>query len=120
MRPARECGQSVAMPGLRGTAKLEQLHKTPCCPSRPGQIGENSRTKVQNVDVDSTAGLGRFDEAEPLLLRSFELIQAEKSAGPDYKQAARRRIVAMYEAWGKLDKAAEYRFASPSRQSDPS
>jgi eukaryotic-like serine/threonine-protein kinase len=51
---------------------------------------------------------GRYAEAEPLLLRSYGVLrQAEGNA--EYASAARRRIVDLYTAWEKPERAAEYR-----------
>jgi tetratricopeptide (TPR) repeat protein/tRNA A-37 threonylcarbamoyl transferase component Bud32 len=53
--------------------------------------------------------LGRFEEAEPLLLVGLRRIEAEH--GPDHAQtnAVRDRLAALYEAWGKPDEAQPYR-----------
>ncbi|MHC4306036.1 MAG: tetratricopeptide repeat protein [Planctomycetota bacterium] len=55
--------------------------------------------------------LGRFDEAEPLLLVGLRRIEAEH--GPDHAQtkAVRDRLALLYEAWGKLQRAQQYRGA---------
>ncbi len=54
-------------------------------------------------------GLGRYDEAEPLLLQSYPDILEDR--GPEHRRTreAARRIVALYDAWGKPDLAAEWR-----------
>jgi tetratricopeptide (TPR) repeat protein len=51
----------------------------------------------------------RFPEAEPLLLRGFEGLKATRGEGHDLTQDARRRLVALYEAWGRPDRAAAWR-----------
>ena len=58
---------------------------------------------------DCLAKRGRFVEAEALLLRSLE--QLAGSMGEDHERAveARRRLVALYEAWGKPSKADRFR-----------
>jgi len=50
----------------------------------------------------------RFSEAEPLLTGSYARIRAH--FGPEHPrtQAARKRVVQLYEAWGKPGKAAAY------------
>ncbi|HUU36608.1 MAG TPA: tetratricopeptide repeat protein [Candidatus Desulfaltia sp.] len=50
----------------------------------------------------------RFREAEPLILEAFPII--EKAFGISHlrTQAAVKRLIGLYEAWGKPDKAAEY------------
>jgi tetratricopeptide (TPR) repeat protein len=53
--------------------------------------------------------LGRFEEAEPLLLVGLRRVEAEH--GPNHAQtnAVRDRLAALYEAWGKPDEAQPYR-----------
>ena len=53
-------------------------------------------------------GLGRFDEAEPLVLEGYA-----KITPPEIREARRtqalERVVTLYEKWGKKDKAAKWR-----------
>jgi len=53
--------------------------------------------------------LERFAEAEPLLLESHRILLA--AHGPDHisTREAREALVALYEAWGRLDDAAPWR-----------
>jgi len=59
------------------------------------------------------AGRKRYVEAEPLLIRGYEgLKEREAKIGAPARRslvAAAGRIVPFYEAWGKADKAAEWR-----------
>ena len=48
----------------------------------------------------SLGGLGRFQEAEPLLLRSYSILKEKAEA---------QRLVDLYESWGKPASALEYR-----------
>jgi serine/threonine protein kinase/tetratricopeptide (TPR) repeat protein len=52
---------------------------------------------------------GRYGEAEPLLVGSFQIIS--NTFGEDHPRtaAARRRVIANYEAWGKPEQADPYR-----------
>jgi serine/threonine protein kinase/tetratricopeptide (TPR) repeat protein len=50
----------------------------------------------------------RFREAEPLLLEAFPIIEKAFGINHPRTQAAVRRLVGLYEAWGKPEKAAEY------------
>jgi hypothetical protein len=61
------------------------------------------------------SGLGRFDEAEPLLLGSYEALATEKGAAI-YREDARRRLIGLYEAWNKPDSAAKFRAPPASSQ----
>lgn len=51
----------------------------------------------------------RFREAEPLLLHGFEGLKAARGEGHELTAAARRRLVALYETWGRADRAAAWR-----------
>ena len=51
--------------------------------------------------------LRRFDEAEPLLLGSHQILMAKRKASPATRQA-RQHVIDLYNAWGKPDKAREY------------
>jgi len=67
------------------------------------------------------AGQNRFEEAEPLLLDAYRRLLASSDAIPDSIRAerldgARARVVQLYEAWGRPDKADEYREASDAVQ----
>jgi serine/threonine protein kinase len=55
------------------------------------------------------AAEGRFRAAEPLLLRGFEGLEAARGEEHALTVEARRRLVALYEAWGRLDHAAAWR-----------
>jgi tetratricopeptide (TPR) repeat protein len=56
--------------------------------------------------------LSRFAEAEPYLIRAFQLLPLlPGSAAPKAKEARDNlsRLIALYEAWGRPEKAAPYR-----------
>jgi len=52
---------------------------------------------------------GRYREAEALLLRAQAALESSGGQGYDAKVEARRRLVALYEAWGRPDRAAALR-----------
>jgi tetratricopeptide (TPR) repeat protein len=52
---------------------------------------------------------GRFAEAEPLLLGAVPGIEAAKTLPPPYRIAAMERVLSLYDAWDKQDKADEWR-----------
>jgi serine/threonine protein kinase len=58
-------------------------------------------------------GQKRYAEAEPLLLEGYDGLRAREAKIPadrrNYLAEAAARIVPFYEAWGKKDKAAEWR-----------
>ncbi len=49
----------------------------------------------------------RYDEAEQQLLLALDLVSAGRGEAPRVRQA-KERLVALYEAWGKPSKAAQY------------
>jgi hypothetical protein len=51
--------------------------------------------------------LHRYDEAESLLLGSYQILMAKRNASPATRQA-RQHLIDLYSAWGKPDKAREY------------
>jgi tetratricopeptide (TPR) repeat protein len=55
------------------------------------------------------AGLGNYEQAEPLLLRSYSVLSQDPSAQARYVDDARRRLASLYSEWGKPEQAAEYR-----------
>ena len=68
-----------------------------------------------NVSVlrSNTAGclteLGRYDEAEALLLQSYEVLMQTHGAGNRLTQSTIRYLVSLYEAWQKPAQAQTYR-----------
>jgi hypothetical protein len=55
------------------------------------------------------AALRRFAEAETLLLPAYEALRSSADADSGSVQAARRQLVALYEAWGKPVQAERLR-----------
>jgi len=52
---------------------------------------------------------GQYDEAEPLLTGALRVLQNAPGALPMNVNDARRRVVRLYELWGKPEQAAAYR-----------
>jgi tetratricopeptide (TPR) repeat protein len=55
------------------------------------------------------ARLGRFQQSEDLLLPAYDTLKAAKNVDQEKVAYARTRLVALYEAWGKPEKAAVYK-----------
>jgi serine/threonine protein kinase len=51
----------------------------------------------------------RYNEAEPLLLASYESLKSSQGASNPRTQIALQRLVTLYEKWGRLDAASAYR-----------
>ena len=84
----------------------------------PATGGSGSRESLLGA---AYTRLSRFAEAEPYLLRAYELLPvAPGSEGPKAREARANlaRLVALYEAWGRPEKAAPYRLRD-LRGNDP-
>jgi hypothetical protein len=55
--------------------------------------------------------LGRYDEAEVMLLEARRVLKEIPGAEAQEFRATRARLVALYEAWGRPEKAAPDRTA---------
>jgi serine/threonine protein kinase/Tfp pilus assembly protein PilF len=74
--------------------------------------GNDARITDAQIDLAQCLGaLGRVEEAEPLLVEGLRRVEA--GFGPDHARTktVRARIAALYEAWGKPDRARQYRDA---------
>lgn len=64
--------------------------------------------RVQQSSEDLIA-MGAFEQAESLLLESYPLVEAVYPPQHETRMKAVRRIIALYEAWGKSEEAARWR-----------
>jgi tetratricopeptide (TPR) repeat protein len=64
---------------------------------------------ARSVLGSSLVGLGRYEEAESLLTESYPILVAAKRECTGYTRDALRRLIGLYEAWNRLEKATEYR-----------
>ncbi len=71
------------------------------------------RAKTASVLGAALSGLGRFGEAEPLLLNSYPIIVQDR--GPKHRRTyeALQRIINLYKAWNKPEKTTIYRAKLP-------
>ena len=53
--------------------------------------------------------LGRYGQAEQLLLAAHQVMQTKLGEQHERTQKAINRLFELYEAWGKPEKAAKYR-----------
>ena len=65
--------------------------------------------QTQSALGESLAQLERYREAELLLLESWKLLEEDLGQADNRAQETLRRIVELYEAWGKPEQAARYR-----------
>jgi tetratricopeptide (TPR) repeat protein len=54
------------------------------------------------------AGLGRYAEAEPILLESYELMRSKRGEQHRATSMVAQRVVELYTSWGKPERAAEW------------
>ncbi len=80
---------------------------------RKKQPDDWQRFRAESLLGASLAGQKKYAEAEPLLLEGYQGMVARKDriAVPDryHLDRAREWIVQLYQAWGKPEKAAEWR-----------
>jgi hypothetical protein len=60
------------------------------------------------------AALGRYDEAEPLLLDAYRDLEGSGTSRGREARVTIERLAALYEVWGRPDRAAGYRMLLPS------
>jgi eukaryotic-like serine/threonine-protein kinase len=78
----------------------------------------------QTAEAESVLGacltaLQRYAEAEPLLVESYPRIKAKRGERDKATLKALNRIIALYQAWGKPSKVAEYRALLPTSEGLP-
>jgi serine/threonine-protein kinase len=71
------------------------------------------------ADAESLLGacltdLGRYAEAEPLLTKGYAVLVKDKEDGAKRAPDALKRLINLYTAWGKPEKAAEYQAKLPA------
>jgi len=62
---------------------------------------------AMNAEGAALAGLGKYEKAEALLLTSLPNLAG--SPLPGLEKTGRTRLARLYTAWGKPDKAGQYR-----------
>ena len=85
-----------------------------CLAIREKKLPEDwTRFNAMSLLGGSLLGQKKYDEAEPLLIQGYEGMKAREAKIPAqskiYLAQAAERIVALYDAWGKPEKAAEWR-----------
>jgi serine/threonine protein kinase len=85
-------------------ALLAKLRKV-----RDPESRSHPRSEAEVVLGGCLRGLGRFEEAEPLLLRAYADLQRSYCEGDYRTRSALVQIVELYQEWGKPAKSAQYR-----------
>jgi len=68
----------------------------------------------QTASAESALGsclarLRRYDEAEPLLVNSYSILKTKRGPADALTLETLTQLIDLYQAWGKPDKAAQYR-----------
>ena len=87
------------MPLFRETLRLRELAYEP---------DHRYVTESLYLVGDCLRQLGRFEEAEPLLLRSFELSRDSRGIESGSTQSALQRLVSLYQDWDRPESAEQY------------
>jgi len=91
-------------------AEAEPLAREALDIFRTKSPGSSRVAAAESVLGGCLAELGRFTEAEPLLLGSYAVLSREpEGSGARAARAALDRIIGLYTAWGRPEKAAVYR-----------
>jgi len=81
--------------------------------NRKNQPDDWQKFNAESLLGESFAGRKKYAEAEPLLVEGYQGILARKDrvAVPDryHLQGAHEWVIQLYQAWGKPEKAAEWR-----------
>ena len=65
------------------------------------------------------AAYASYDDAEPLLIECYEAVSKRLGSRHQQTHKAITNLVELYDAWGKADKAAEWRAKLPPAGSAP-
>jgi hypothetical protein len=87
--------QPVRFGSLRSGSRLQKDHWR--IAEAQGALGENLTEQK------------RYPEAEPFLVESHHILNARFSQRDPRTKEALRRLITLYEDWGKPDAASEYR-----------
>jgi hypothetical protein len=71
--------------------------------------GDWRTANAQSLLGECLAAMGKYEEAEPLLLDGYHALHASPETSPGLVDEAIRRIIEMYESWGKPEQAAGFR-----------
>jgi eukaryotic-like serine/threonine-protein kinase len=71
--------------------------------------GDRRTAQTKSILGGCLTALRRYDEAEPLLVEGYSILRVKRGERHKVTQEALKRLVNLYEVWGKPEKAAEYR-----------
>jgi non-specific serine/threonine protein kinase/serine/threonine-protein kinase len=96
-------------------ARAESAARESLDGSEKGKTDETTAFVSTSLLGAALACQKKFAEAEPLLIRAYEGLKTGEPKAAQGRQLARaaRRLVSLYEAWNKPDKATEWRAKLP-------
>ena len=102
----------------RGDAKNAEPLLRKCLQIRRKTLREGHRqiASAESVLGACLTALARFDEAEPLVVESYERIKDKVGEHHTWTLEALQYVIDLYDAWGKLATAAEYRAIMPDKE----
>jgi serine/threonine protein kinase len=105
-----------------GLAKEAQPLLTGCAELRRTTLpaGNWRRPQAESLLGRCLASLKQFDQAEPLLLASYNHLRIAPGCTVLQRLQALDRLIQLYEAWGKPQKAAQWRAKRPEVLRQPS
>ena len=116
LRPNHEdLAESAALLGLilteKGRAREAEplLQQALSVSQQLGPRGAGLLGQSQSQLGGCLTALARYPEAEPLLLAGYDGLERVPGATPRRRADALDRVIRLYEAWGKPEKAAEWR-----------
>lgn len=99
-----------------GGLEEAELNLRECLRVRSLILGEHWLVDhTQNVLAGCLLQMGRFQEAEDLLVPAYERIRAERGNRDSLAQEILERIILLYESWNKPAEAAHYRVILAAR-----
>jgi tetratricopeptide (TPR) repeat protein len=78
-------------------------------PRSPWAVNHGTVAEAESLLGGCLAGLKRYADAEQLLLTSYEALLKAEQVQPRVLREAHERLIKLYEAWDKPDKAQEWR-----------
>jgi tetratricopeptide (TPR) repeat protein len=99
----------AALLAKRDPAAAEPLAREALAIFSAVQPGSWRVVEAKSVLGAALAGLGRFEEAEPLLVGSYRQLAGSQGEGRRHARQALERLVALYGSWRREDKAAPWR-----------
>jgi len=116
-RASAVCTLGSALAGQAKSAEAEPILRE--CLEVRRQILPTDHWKIAATNSllgGCLTSLGRYDKAEPLLLEAHQALNDDAQAPAARKREAAKRLVALYEALNKPDRAAEFRAPAAAEQ----